>query len=338
MKRGVNMKILGEVQSVVGFALGAAVAFAHGAGEPPLELFATIPMPGVKGRIDHFAIDVKRHRLFVAALENDTLEVLDVERNRHEKSISGFGEPQGLIYLPELNRVYVANGSGDRVDVLDAASLAPLKRIDKLQDADNVRYDAAGRKVVVGYGKGALRMLDAETGASAGDIPLSGHPESFQLEQNGSRIFVNVPAARHVAVVDRAKREVLQTWEVSGAANNFPMALDEISRRLFVGARSPAVMLVYDIDSGKVVARLPIGGDTDDIFFAPDRKRVYVVCGEGRVDIFRQETPDRYTRESSVDTAPRARTGLFVPEEGKLYVAAPAVGTLPARVFAYRVR
>jgi len=129
MKRGVNMKILGEVQSVVGFALGAAVAFAHGAGEPPLELFATIPMPGVKGRIDHFAIDVKRHRLFVAALENDTLEVLDVERNRHEKSISGFGEPQGLIYLPELNRVYVANGSGDRVDVLDAASLAPLKRI-----------------------------------------------------------------------------------------------------------------------------------------------------------------------------------------------------------------
>jgi len=319
-------------------ALSMAVASTDAPGEPALELVATIAMPGVKGRIDHFAIDVKRHRLFVAALENDTLEVLDVERNRHEKSMSGFGEPQGLIYLPESNRVYVANGSGDRVDILDAASLVPLQRIEKLGDADNVRYDAAWRKVLVGYGNGALRMLDVDTGESAGDIPLSGHPESFQLEQKGNRVFVNVPTAGHVAIVDRAKREVIATWELSGARANFPMALDETGRRLFVGARSPAVMLVYDIDSGKVVARAPIGGDTDDIFFDADRKRVYLICGEGRVDIFRQETSGRYTHEGSVKTAPRARTGLFVPEDGKLYVAAPAVGASPARVLAYRVR
>lgn len=324
--------------SVVGLAFGAVVALAHAAGEPALELVATIPMPGVKGRIDHLDIDAKRHRLFVAALENNTLEVVDVERNRHEKSVSGFGEPQGLIYLPEWNRVYVANGSADRVDILDAGSLAPLKRIDKLDDADNVRYDAAGRKVLVGYGKGALRMLYPDTGESAGDIPLSGHPESFQLEQNGNRVFVNVPTARHVAVVDRVKREVLATWEVPGATANFPMALDEKGRRLFVGARSPAVMVVYDIDSGKAVAKVPIGGDADDIFFDPKRKRVYVICGEGRVDTFRQETPDRYTNQGSAKTAPRARTGLFVLEEGKLYVAAPAVGTSPARVLTYRVR
>ena len=323
---------------IIFWALGMAIPFARAAGEAPLELVATIPMPAVKGRIDHLAIDLKRHRLFVAALGNDTVEVLDVGHDRHEKSVAGFGEPQGVLYLPESNRVYVANGSGDRVDILDARSLAPVKRINKLEDADNVRYDAASRKVVVGYGKGGLRMLDAETGESAGDILLSGHPESFQLEQNGNRAFVNVPTARHVAVVDRVKREVLRTWEVPGAAANFPMALDEISRRLFVGVRSPAVMLVYDIDSGKAVAQVPIGGDTDDIFFDPDRKRVYVICGEGRVDIFRQETPDRYTHEGSVNTAPRARTGLLVPEEARLYVAAPAVGDAPARILVYRVR
>jgi DNA-binding beta-propeller fold protein YncE len=306
-----------------------------------LELVATIPMPAVKGRIDHFAIDLKSHRLFVAALENDSLEVLDVGRNRHEKSVPGFGEPQGLLYLPELNRLVVANGRANRVDILDAASLASLKRIDKLEDADNVRYDAASRKVVVGYGKGgkgALRMLDADTGASAGDSPLAGHPESFQLERNGSRAFVNVPTAGHVAVVDRAKRQVIATWDVPGATKNFPMALDETGRRLFVGARSPAVMLVYDVDSGKVVAKLPIGGDVDDVFFDPDRKRVYVICGEGRVDILRQESPDRYAPEASIKTAPRARTGLYVPGEGKLYVAAPVVGASQARVLVYRVR
>ncbi len=324
-------------QAILGLSLGVILSFVQAADEP-LELVATIPMPGVKGRIDHLAIDVKRHRLFVAALENNTLEVLDVGRNRREKSISGFGEPQGLIYLPESNRVYVANGSSDSVDILDAGSLSSIQRIEKLGDADNVRYDTAGRKVMIGYGKGAIRVLDADTGESAGDISLGGHPESFQLEQKGNRVFVNVPTAGHVAIVDRATREVIATWEISGARANFPMALDETGRRLFVGARSPAVMLVYDINSGKVVATAPIGGDTDDIFFDADRKRVYVICGEGRVDILRQETPDRYTHEGSVKTAPRARTGLFVPEDGKLYVAAPAVGASPARVLAYRVR
>ena len=150
-------------------------------------------------------------------------------------------------------------------------------------------------------------------------------------------MFVNVPSAHAIVVVDRVNREVLAQWETPGVSGNFPMALDERGRRLFVGARSPAAMLVYDIDTGKVVARLSIGGDTDDLFFDEERKRVYAICGEGKVDVFRQETPDRYVREGSIGTVARARTGLFVAEEGKLYVAAPASGGSPARVLVYRV-
>jgi len=294
--------------------LALGLCTARAADQTPLELVATIPMPGVKGRIDHFAIDVKAHRLFVAALGNDTVEVLDVAGNRHEKSVAGFGEPQGLVHLPQSNRLFVANGSANRVDILDAATLSTVKRVERLDDADNVRYDAVGRKIVVGYGKGALRLMDANSADSAGEIRLAGHPESFQLEARGTRAFVNVPTAQHVAVVDRVKRQVTATWPVAGA------------------------MLVYDIDSGKIVAKLPIGGDTDDIFFDASRKRVYVICGEGRVDVFRQETADQYSLESSIKTAPRARTGLFVPEHGKLYVAAPSVGSAPARVLVYAVR
>jgi len=319
-------------------ALAMATPIAQAADEPALELVATIPMPGVKGRIDHFAADIKGHRLFVAALGNDTVEVLDVAGNRHEKSIRGFGEPQGLVHLPQSNRLFVANGSANRVDILDAGSLSTVKRIEQLDDADNLRYDAAAGKVVLGYGKGALRLMDADSGDSAGEVRLAGHPESFQLETNGTRAFVNVPTAQQVAVVDRVKREVTATWPVAGAKANFPMALDEQGRRLFVGARSPALMLVYDVDSGKAVAKLPIGGDTDDIFFDAARKRVYVICGEGRIDVFRQESADRYAHESAVQTAPRARTGLFVPEDRRLYVAAPAEGTSPARVLVYEVR
>ncbi len=303
-----------------------------------LEPAGTIVLPAVKGRIDHFGVDLKQQRLFVAALGNDTLEIVDVKSGRLQRSLDGFGEPQGVLYVPEFNRIYVANGSANRVDILDGASLARIKSVEGLNDADNVRYHAGARKVYVGYGKGALRALDPATGDSSGDIPLAGHPESFQLETRGTRIFVNVPPARHVAVVDRVKQSVVATWDVPGAESNYPMALDESGRRLFVGARKPAVLLVYDIDSGKVVAELAIGEDTDDIFFDPQRKRLYVICGQGRIDIVRQADPDRYSLERTVRTAPRARTGLFVPEEGLLYVAAPAIGTSPAKLLAYRVR
>jgi YVTN family beta-propeller protein len=324
-------------QAVIGLVMSTA-PFLQAAAEPPLALVATITMPHVKGRIDHLDFDAKGHRLFVAALGNNTVEVLDTGSNRHAKSVPGFGEPQGLAYVPESNRLYVANGSAGRVDVLDGASLAPLTRIATLDDADNARYDRAQRTLVIGYGQGALRIIQTDSAESAADIPLSGHPESFQLEQIGSRAFVNVPSAGQIAVVDRAKREVIATWAVTQARENFPMALDEKGRRLFVGARSPAMMLVYDTDSGKLIAKLPIGGDTDDIFFDPERKRVYVICGEGRVDIIRAESRDRYTSEASIQTAPRARTALFVPEDGKLYVAAPMTGVSPARVLVYEAR
>lgn len=315
----------------------AALAMADGRAAQPLpELVSTIPMPGVKGRIDHFSASPMEHRIFVAALGNDTVEVLDTQRLQRV-SIPGLRGPQGVLYLAEYHRLFIANGGADRVDIVDAASLKVIRRIGHLEDADNVRYDAASRKVFVGYGSGALRAIDPATGESGADIRLPGHPESFQLEQAGDRVFVNVPSARSVVVVDRVKRETLARWDTAGASANFPMALDEKGRRLFVGARSPATLLVYDIDSGKAVARLSIGEDADDVYFDAERKRLYVICGEGRIDVIREEGPDRYVAEGSIDTAPRARTGLFVPEERRLYVAAPASGKSPARVLVYRV-
>jgi DNA-binding beta-propeller fold protein YncE len=302
-----------------------------------MELVTTIALPGVKGRIDHLAADPRTHRIFVAALGNDTVEVLDTQSDRR-RTISGLREPQGVLYLPDSDRLFIANGGSNQVDLVDVAPLSVVRRVGGMEDADNVRYDASSGKVWVGYGKGALRMLEPASGESGGEIALPGHPESFQLEQGGSRAFVNVPAARTVVVVDLTKRRVIDRWETPDASANFPMALDEKGHRLFVGMRAPPALLVYDTGSGKVVARLPIGKDTDDVFFDAERKRIYVICGEGKINVFRQETPDRYVIEASLDTAPRARTGLFVPEEARLYVAAPAIGGSPARLLVYGVR
>jgi hypothetical protein len=306
------------------------------AAPPALELVRTIAMPGIKGRIDHFAADPPRHRVLVAALGNDTVEVVDTEDDSR-RTITGLGEPQGVLYVPADDRVVIANGGAGRVDFLDGTSLRTLAQVGGLHDADNLRWLAENHGVLVGYGKGALRLLDLATGKSAADIALPGHPESFQVDPEHKRVYVNVPSAHAIVVADLEARRVVARWPTPGASANFPMALDVRNRRLFVGARSPAVMLVYDIVGGDVVARVPIGGDTDDIYFDDQRKRVYVVCGAGTVEVIRQESPDRYTVEQSVSTARRARTGLFVPQEARLYVAAPASAGSPARLLVYRV-
>jgi DNA-binding beta-propeller fold protein YncE len=306
--------------------------------DAPVIPVAAIELPNVTGRIDHFGIDLRRRRLSIAALGNDTVEVVDFKEGIRKRSMRGFAEPQGVLHDPGTDRLFVANGKGDRVDIIDGASLSRIAKIDGLEDADNIRLDPDTHRIYVGYGNGALRAIEAATGKSVGDIQLAGHPEAFALEKKGSRIFVNVPTAHHVAVVDRAKGAVVSTWAVAEAEGNFPMALDEAGKRLFVGTRSPGLLLVYDIETGKVVARQEIGKDTDDLFFDAVRKRIYVICGEGRIDVVKQLDPDHYSLESTVSTAPRARTGLFVPENRRLYVAAPSIGASPARVLTYRVR
>lgn len=301
----------------------------------PLELIATLPLANVKGRIDHLAADTRGHRLFIAALGNDTVEVIDTEHGGR-RTIRGLREPQGVLYLPDQDRLVIANGSGARVDFVDAASLDIVAQVGDLDDADNVRRDAPGNRVLVGYGTGALRILDV-AGRSSGDIRLPGHPESFQIDSERKRVYVNVPSAHAIVVADLEAGRATTRWPTPQASGNFPMAVDLQGHRLFVGARSPAVLLVYDLDTGSIVSRIAIGGDTDDVYFDAQRKRVYVICGAGRVDVIRQESPDRYVSEQAVATSPRARTGLFVPEEGRLYVAAPASGQLPARLLTYRV-
>jgi DNA-binding beta-propeller fold protein YncE len=280
--------------------------------------------------------DPVHHRLFVAALGNGTVEVVDVAGMRSEQSLPGFAQPQGVLYAPAARRLYVSNAGTGRVDILDAISFRRLRRIEGLEDADNLRYDPfpLARKFYVGYGNGALRALDTD-GNSFGEFRLAGHPESFQIERSGRRIFVNVPGARQVAVVVRVQGTV-KSWDLAGASSNFPMALDEENRRLFVGTRSPPLVLVYDTRSGNIIARLPIARDVDDIFFDAARKLLYAICGEGEVNVFRQERQDKYASLYSLNTSPGARTGLFVPEEGRLYVAAPARESRSAQILVYR--
>jgi DNA-binding beta-propeller fold protein YncE len=289
----------------------------------PLRLVQTIPLAGVEGRIDHLAVDLAGQRLFVAALGNNTMEVIDLKRGQRIRSVAGFKEPQGIAYLPDTNTVAVANGGDGVVTLLDGATLKPVKTIAFGDDADNLRYDATRKRLYVGYGNGALGVYDAAKGARLPDVALDAHPESFQLDAASGRIFVNVASLQKVAVVDANRSAVTATWPVRAGAASFPMAFDAAHHRLFVLTRKPPHLVVLDAETGKEVATLPADGDADDLFYDAAQKRLYGCFGAGSVIVYDQGDADHYTALAKIPTAAGARTGLFAPDLQRLFVAVP---------------
>ena len=302
----------------------------------PLRPGPAIGLPGVVGRIDHLAFDSATGRLFVAALGNNTVEVIDTTAGTHLKSLTAFHEPQGIAVAADLKVVTVAEGQGTGVQMLGVSDLQRSRTVALGDDSDNVRYDAAARTFFVGFGDGALAAINPVDGRVLGRVAVGGHPESFQLESSGSRAFVNVPSARRITVIDRAAMKFVAAWPVTTADANYPMALDESGHRLFIGCRQPAKLLVYDTSTGKEIGSASIVGDTDDLFYDAARMRVYVIGGEGFIDVF-DAAGAALTRMARISGAPGARTGLFVPLQNRLYLAVPHRGAQRAEVRVFEV-
>jgi chromate transporter len=324
------------VAAVVGLALNgivfaqAPVASAPGA---PLRVVATIPLPNVRGRIDHLAFDAARQRLFVAALGNDTVEVIDIAKASHLRTLTGFHEPQGIAIAAAVNGVAVANGDTGTLQLIDAESFQTRWTTRIGGDADNVRYDVASNRLFVAA-EGGVTAVDPGSGKVLQQIAIDGHPESFQLEAGSSRLFANLPGSSRIIVADRATGTVTAMWPTAACGSNYPMALDESTMRVFVGCRSPASVTSFDASSGKPIVSSSSVGDTDDLFYDTVRKRLYVIGGEGFVDVIERDG-DRLRSVAHVPTRAGARTGLWVAAERRLYVATPARGANAAEVVVF---
>jgi WD40 repeat protein len=322
------------------FMFGFVLLFtstAHAGDRKPLRLEQTIALSDVGGRIDHMAVDLVGERLFVAALGNNTVEVISLKLSRKVGRIKGLNEPQGVLYLDELKKLFVTNAGDGSCKAFDGITLDLLETIKFSSDADNIRYEPNTKQVYVGFGDGAIGAFDPRTGQHIWRITLAGHPESFQIEEIGTKIFVNVRPADQVEVIDRKKREIAAIWRLDNAKDNFPMAFDERNHRLFIGCRTPSKIVIYDTDSGKPVGTIDIAGDVDDIFYDLATKRLYASCGEGFLCVFQQIDPDQYLSMARIPTAKGARTSLFVPERRRLYLAVPHRGGQQAEVRVYTV-
>ena len=319
-------------------------------GQEPqvLSLHSRIPLTNVKGRIDHFSVDVKGQRLFVAAVANHTVEVIDLQSGKRVHTITDLAEPQGVFYDASTNRLYVASALDGTTKIYDGTSFRLLTTVKFPDDADNVRYDARSKSIIVGYagakalrnrqeGTGGLGFIDSD-GKKTFEIIVDAHPESFQLERTGTRLFVNVPDKQEIEVIDVPGRKVVARWPVASAKDNFPMALDEAHHRLFVGTRTPPRLLVFDTETGKEIASAEIAGNSDDLFYDSARGRIYVLTSMSALDVFQQRDPDHYDHIARIPTPPHMQTGLFVPEWGRLFAAVPNQGEQEAEIQVYEAK
>lgn len=303
-----------------------------------LQLVTSIPLPKVSGRIDHLAFDGKHQLVFITALGNNIVEVVDLKSKKVIHTIKNLNEPQGIIYVPESNTILVTNGGNGECDVFNAGSFQKITSIKLPGDADNVRYDSTAKRIYVGYGHGGISIIDVTTFKLIGDIKLSGHPESFQIDKTAKRIYVNVPDGHLVEIIDVEKYAVVAQWKMTDAKSNFPMGLDEANHRLFIGCRHPAKLLVMDTQTGKTISSFAIDSDVDDIFYDNTTKQIYLSCGAGYIDIFKQTDANTYTANGKIATQSGARTSLFIPELSQLMVTSPSGFNRDAQLLIFQVK
>lgn len=295
-------------------------------------------MPGVKGRIDHMAFNLKDEILYVAALGNNTVEVIDLQKGIVLKSIKGVEEPQGIAYLPEQNELAVASGGNGDCVFIDAKTFALVAIVHLNGDADNVRYDATERKIYVGYGNGGMAMINPVTHKQIGNIKLSAHPESFQLDKKNNKMYVNLPDDHSIAVIDLKAYKLADTWKIHKYNANFPMALDTTNNLVFVGFRHPSLLVGYDCDSGEQMSAIEVVGDIDDFYYDADKQEIIASGGDGYLSILKRESVRNFKKIANIPTRAGARTSLLIPSLQTFILAERASGGKPAAVAVYSIK
>ena len=312
--------------------------------DPPLILTGTIGMPNVEGRIDHFAID-PGGRIFVCVVGNDTVEVLETLSEKRIRTITGVPHPQGAAYALALKKLFVGSRDG-KLYVYDGSSFDLLTSITFNGDVDNLRYDDAAQRIYVAHGDGesaGIAVVDAKTHQRLPeDYKLGAHPESFQLEKSGPRIFVNLPDLHEIAVIDRTTK-IITKWPLTRIEGNFPMALDETNHRLFIATRTPPRLLVLDANNGQVLATMRTAADSDDLYYDATYKRVYVPGGQGFISVFQQNDADHYDLVAEIPSSLGARTAGYASKIGqkgrdRFFLAVPGRQGHSAEVWIYQAQ
>jgi DNA-binding beta-propeller fold protein YncE len=305
-----------------------------------LKLLVTTPLPGFSGDFDHFGLDLKGKRLFLTAEDHKTVEVFNLMTGERLKSITGFGQPHAIVFLPETNNFIVTDGDGfGMVELVSGKDYGILDKIKLPPAVDGAIFNPVNKYYYVESGgnepKGSthlINIIDTKTFKLVGDIALPGdHSEGMAISHDGKKLYVNLTGPKEVGVVDLNTRKLIANWPIPEAETPNSMVLDEPNHRLFIATRKPPKFFVFNIDTGKVVTDLPCAGFNDDMWLDVPRKRIYVT-GSDTTTVFRQLDADHYEHIADVPTGFRAKTSLLVPQLNRLYVAVSGKGKDDAKL------
>jgi hypothetical protein len=303
-------------------AMAAAMGLTAVSSAGELELVRTIDLKGKPGALDHVALDAKRDRLFLANKANNTLDVIDLKAGTLVKQKTSQTGIQGIAYAADIDKIFVGLGSG-LFNVFDGESYKIVKTLRFKDDADNVRYIPATHLAYVAHAEKMLGVIDASTYDLKADIKLPDTAEGFEKEARRPRMYVNIPGANLVAVIDTDKNEVTHTYPTTMATGGHPLALDEASRRIYVGCHKKPMVLILDTESGKEISGVDIAGGVDDIWLDARRKRLFASCGDGGLVVLKVVDADHLEPVESIETPKGSRTCFYAPETGRLFLAVP---------------
>jgi DNA-binding beta-propeller fold protein YncE len=306
-------------------------------GSEHLKLEKEIQLPDVRGRIDHMAVNVREKIVYIAALGNNTVEVVDLSKGAVMHSIKGIEEPQGIAYIPEQNEIAVASGGNGDCIFFNASTFQQVATIHLSGDADNIRYDSTERKIYVGYGNGGMALIDPIVHKQTGDVKLSAHPESFQLDKKNNKLYVNLPNDHSIAIIDLKRFALADTWKIGQYRANYPMTLDTANNLVFVGYRKPALLVGYDSQTGKEKSNNELVGDVDDIFYYPGRNEIIASGGGGYINIFKTGSGSGFTQIANIPTREGARTALLISALQTFILAERATGSKNATIAVYTI-
>jgi DNA-binding beta-propeller fold protein YncE len=305
----------------------------------PMKLVATTPLPGFTGDFDHFGLDLKGKRLFLTAEDHKTVEVFDLDGKRIT-SITGFGQPHAILYMPDVNKLIVTDGDGfGMAELVSGEDYKIVNTIKLPPGVDGAVYDPANKYYYVESGGDEkdgkthkVNIIDTKAFKLVGDITLPGnHSEAMAVTRDGKKMYVNLSTPKEVGVVDLGTRELTARWPIPDAETPNSMALDEANHRLFIATRKPPKFFAFNTDTGKVVTTAPISEFNDDMWFDVARKRVYL-SGSETTTVLAQKDADHYEFVAEVKTGYRAKTSLYVPQLNRFYAAVSGKGKPDAQL------
>jgi DNA-binding beta-propeller fold protein YncE len=323
---------------------GLSSCYAQPQTTSPLTLQRTITLPPGTGKFDHFAVDLRANRLFIAATGNHTIEIVDLNTDKVTQTIAGLGKPHGLVWIPETKRLYASDGAQGDLKIFEGSPLRLIGSIKLSDDADDMVYDGKTSLLYVGHGgsdaanPAKVAVIDTRNETLLKDLPMATHPEGLEIDNAQHRIFVNVADRAEVAVIDGATHALSGSWKITRAQDNVPLAFDEQHDLLFVACRTPGRLVVLDGQSGKEIADLPADNGADDLFYDAELHRIYLIAGSGAVDTYAIDATKTVRPLGVTHTSPGAKTGLLVPSQHALYVGVVATGSKEAEIRVYATR